>query len=156
MAAYLVVVAYLYKVVNLHSTMHDCGSHDGSVNTTVGTYLHVVLDDGDAYLRYLFVAFFGGLEAESVGTDDAAGMEDAAVPDAAVVVDDGITVYFGVRSDLGVATYRDRSPIFAEGSMKASSLMPSRLGFMLSYICRSFATACRASATLMRVAFTSC
>ena len=81
-----IVVGNLHQVVQLHALADDGGAHRGAVHARVGTYLHIVLQDGDAYLGNLLIALRGGGEAEPVGAHDAPRVQGAAVADAAVVV----------------------------------------------------------------------
>ena len=107
MAAYFAIMANLYQVIYLYATMNYSCSHDGSVHTTIGTYLHIILDNGDAYLRYLLITFLGRLKAKTIGTYDTASMQDTAIAYLTIVIDNSVAVYLCIRSDLCVPAYRD-------------------------------------------------
>ena len=98
MAAYLIVVGYLYQIVQLDTLVHDGGSHDGTVYTRVGTDLHIVFDDGYAYLGYLVITVLGGLESKSVGSYHTSCVQDTTASHLTVMIDHGIAVYLRVVS----------------------------------------------------------
>ena len=96
MGAYLVIVSDLYKVVKLYIAMNYRGTHYGTVHTGVGSYFHIVLDNGNAYLGYFLITVLSLLESESVSTNYTAGMQNTALAYAAVMVHYGIRIYLGV------------------------------------------------------------
>ena len=104
-AAYLIVVGYLYQIVQLDTLVHDGGSHDGTVYTRVGTYLHIVFDDGYAYLGYLVIAVLGGLESESVGSYHTSCMQDTTASHLTVMIDHGIAIDFRALTHTCVLAY---------------------------------------------------
>ena len=107
MAAYLVVVRNLHKVVYLHALVYDCCSHHCAVNTGIGTNLDIVLNDGNAYLRYLLIAILGWLKAKAIGANHAASMKNTAAADLTIVINNGVAVNLCVRTDLRISAYCD-------------------------------------------------
>ena len=98
----LIVVGYLHQVVQLDTGVHYSSSHNGSIHAGIGSYLHIVLDDGHTYLRYLVVPSLCGLEAEAVCTYHTTCMQDAAAAYLAVVIDHCIAVDFRIVAHLHI------------------------------------------------------
>ena len=80
-------MGHLDEVVELHATADDGLAHGAAVDARVGAYLHIVLDDHNAYLRNLVVAILVGGEAEAVGTDHTARMDGDAVAHLTPLID---------------------------------------------------------------------
>ena len=137
-AAYLVIMTYLYQVVYLYAAMNYGSSHDGSVHTTIGTYLNVIFNDGDANLRYLLVAFFSRFEAKTIGTNDTTGMKDTTIANDTIVINDRITVNLCVRSYFSVPAYRNmrmKDTAFAYLHTFGNSNKRTNVA-LLPYLCR--------------------
>ena len=128
----------LHQIIYLHTTMYDGSTHDGSIDAGVGAYLHIVLDDGNAYLWNLLVSFLCRLETEAVCTDDTTCMKHTTIAHLTVVVDDCITVYLCIGTDLGIPAYRDvRMKNAAFAYLHAFSNGDERPDVaLLAYLCR--------------------
>ena len=85
-------MCHLNEVVEFHSLSDDGAAHGGSVDTGVGTNLHVVLNDDDTYLRNLVIALGIGCEAEAVGTDDTSGVYGHVIANLASLIDGDVGV----------------------------------------------------------------
>ena len=95
------VVSYLNEVVEFH-TLTDIGtSHSRTVNTSVGTYLYIVLNGDNAYLRNLVVTVGTRCKAESIGTYYTACMKSYVVAQLAAMINSH------VRIDECVLSYLD-------------------------------------------------
>ena len=80
--AYFNIVGQMDKVVELNAFVDMCGTHCGTVDSGVGTDLHVVVDHHVAHLRDLLVmAILLRSEAESISANYGTGMDDAAFTD---------------------------------------------------------------------------
>ena len=92
----------LHEVVEFHALSYRGRAHRGAVHARVGTYLNVVFNGHNAYLRNLVVliGFRIWREAEAVGANDRAGMQHDIVADMAAVVNAHVWVEKAVGANL--------------------------------------------------------
>lgn len=106
-AAYIAVVGYLHKVVELHAAAHYGRAHDGAVNAGVGTYLYIVLYNGIAYLGNLLVALSRGSKAKTVGTNAASTVKNYVSAHYAVMIYRHVGIENRALADLGIFLHYD-------------------------------------------------
>ena len=82
----------LDEVVQLDTLVDDGLSHRRAVDAGVGTNLYVVLNDHNAYLGNLLVAFLVGSEAKAVSADHRTGMNGDTVADFCAVIDGDVGI----------------------------------------------------------------
>ena len=85
---YLHIVSYLTEVVNLGILAHTRFAHHGTVNSGIGTNLHIIFNNHIAYLWYFLVhTLCIRFKTESVSPDYGTCMENTILPDNAVIID---------------------------------------------------------------------
>ena len=84
--------------------MNDGLSHRRAVDTSICTNFNVILDNHNAYLGNLLVAFLVRSEAETVGTYNRTGMNGDVLANLATVIDGDIRMDDGTVANLHIFT----------------------------------------------------
>ena len=90
----------LNQVVELYALANVGRTHGRTVNASVGTNLHIILDGNDTNLRNLVVSIRTWSEAEAVSTDDTTCMKSHVIAELTAVINGYVRVDEGILANL--------------------------------------------------------